>query len=87
MQAPALVDLRRRSFIMIKILQNCTTCTSIQATQFEGIRITSVGLKLNGSQLQHWLLFIEHNRIGCKDVNVVAGLLVPMDYDCVYDSV
>ena len=53
----------------------------------EDVKISSVGLKLNRPQLQHWLLFLEHNRIGSKDVNVVAGLPVPMDYDCVYGSV
>ena len=34
--------------------------------------------------------FLEHNtinRLRSKDLNVVAGLPVPMDYDCVYDSV
>ena len=54
----------------------------------EGVKITSIGPELNKPQLQHWLLlFSEHNRIGSKDVNVVAGLPVPMDYDCVYDPV
>ena len=53
----------------------------------EGVKITSVGLKLDRAQLQHWLLFLEHNRIGSKDLNVVAGLPVPMDCNCVYDSV
>ena len=54
----------------------------------EGVKITSVGLKLNRPQLQHWLLFLEHNTIKrSKDLNVVAGLLVPLDYNCVYDSV
>ena len=52
----------------------------------EGAKITSVGLKLDRPQLQHWLLFLEHNRLRSKDLNVAAGLLVPMDYDCVYDS-
>ena len=32
-------------------------------------------------------LFLEHNRLRSKHLNVVAGLPVPMDYDCVYDSV
>ena len=53
----------------------------------EGVKITSVGLKLDRPQLQHWLLFSEHNRFRSKDLNVVAGLPIPMDYDCVYDSV
>ena len=53
----------------------------------EGVKITSVGLKLERPQLQHWLLFLEHNRLRPKDLNVVAGLPVPVDYDCVYDSV
>ena len=53
----------------------------------EGVKITSVGLKLDRPQLQHWLLFLEHNRLRSEDLNVVAGLPVPMDYDCVYDSV
>ena len=56
----------------------------------EGVKITSVGLKLGRPQLQNWLLFLEHNtinRLRSKDLNVVAGLPVPVDYDCVYDSV
>ena len=54
----------------------------------EGVKITSAGLKLDRPQLQHWLLFLEHNRLRSKDFkNVVAGLPVPVDYDCVYDSV
>ena len=53
----------------------------------EGVKITSVGLKLDRPQLQHWLLFLEHNRLTSKDLNVVAGLPVPMDYDCVYGLV
>ena len=51
----------------------------------EGVKITSVGLKLDRPQLQHWSLFLEHKRLVSKDLNVVAGLPVPMDYDCVYD--
>ena len=54
----------------------------------EGVKITSVGLKLDRPQLQHWLLYLEHNtinRLRSKDLNVVAGLPVPVDYDCVYD--
>ena len=53
----------------------------------EGVKITSVGLKLDRPQLQHWLLFLEHNWFRSKDVSVVADLPVPMDYYCVYDSV
>ena len=53
----------------------------------EGVKITCVGLKPDRPQLQHWLLFLEHNRLRSKDLNVVAGLPVLMDYDCVYDSV
>ena len=56
----------------------------------EGVKITSVGLKPDRPQLQHWLLFLEHNtinRLRSKDLNFVAGLPVPMDIDCVYDSV
>ena len=52
--------------------------------------MTSVGLKPDRSQLQHWLLFLEHNtinRLRSKDLNVVAGRPVPVVYDCVYDSV
>ena len=52
----------------------------------EGVKITSVCLKLDRPQLQHWLLFLEHNRLRPKDLNVVAGLPVLMDYDRVYDS-
>ena len=33
------------------------------------------------------VIIFEHNRLRSKDLNVVAGLSVPMDYDCVYDSV
>ena len=53
----------------------------------EGVKIPFVGLKLDRPQLQHWLSFLKHNRIGSKDLKVVADLPVPMDYDCVYDSV
>ena len=56
----------------------------------EGVKITSVGLKLDRPQLQHWSLFLKHNtinRLRSKDLNVVAGLPVPVDYVCVYDSV
>ena len=56
----------------------------------ESVKITSVRLKLDRPQLQHWLLFVEHNavdRLRSKDLNFVAGLPVPVDYDCVYDSV
>ena len=53
---------------------------------FEGVKIISVGLKLDRPQCQHWLLFLEHNRFRSKDLSVVAGLPVTMDYDCVYDS-
>ena len=45
----------------------------------EGVKITSVGVKLDRPQVQHWLLFLEHNRLRSKDLNVVAGLPVPMD--------
>ena len=44
----------------------------------EGVKITSVGLKLNRPQLQHWLLLLEHKRFRSKDLNVAAGLPVPM---------
>ena len=56
----------------------------------EGVKITSVCLKFDRQQLEHWLLFLEHNtinRLKSKDLNVVAGLPVPVDYDCFYDSV
>ena len=51
----------------------------------EGGKITSIGLKLDRPQLQHWLLFLEHNAINrrrSEDLNIVAGLPVPVDYDC-----
>ena len=53
----------------------------------EVVKITSVGLKLDKPQLQHWLLRLEHN--GSENSNVVAVLPVPIgyDHDCVYDSV
>ena len=54
---------------------------------FEYVKITSVGLKLDRPQLEHWLLFLEHSRSGSEDSNVVAGLPVRMGYDCVYDLV
>ena len=41
-------------------------------------------LKLDRTQLQHWLLFLEHKR--SENSNVVAGLPVPQGHDCVYDS-
>ena len=56
----------------------------------EGVKITSVGLKLDRPQQQHWLLFLEHNtinRLRYKNLNVVASLPLPVDCDCVYDSV
>ena len=58
-------------------------------SEAECVKITPVGLKLDRPQLQHWLLFLEHNKFRSKDLNVVAiaGLLVYMDFDCVYDSV
>ena len=43
------------------------------------------GLKLDRPQLQHWLLFLEHNRARSEKSNVVAGLPVPIGFDCVYD--
>ena len=52
----------------------------------ECVRITSVGLKLDRPQLQHWLLFLAHNRSRSENSNVVAGLPVRMGYGCVYDS-
>ena len=50
----------------------------------ECVKITSVGLELDRPQLQHWLLFLEHDRF--ENSNAVAGLPVPMDCDLVYDS-
>ena len=55
---------------------------------FKGVKITSVGLKLDRPQLQQWLLFLEHNTINklrSIDLNVV-GLPVSMGHDCVYGS-
>ena len=52
----------------------------------ECVRITSVGLKLDRPQLQHRLLFLEHNRPRSENSNVVEGLPVTMGYDCVCDS-
>ena len=49
------------------------------------VKITYVGPKLDRPKLQHWLLFLEHNRPRYEDSNVV-GLPVPMGYDCVYGS-
>ena len=52
----------------------------------ECVKITSSGLKLDRPHLQHWLLFLEHNR--SENSNVVSGLpvLIGYDHDCVYDS-
>ena len=50
----------------------------------ECVKTTSVGLKLDRPQLQHWLLLLEHSR--SENSNAAAGLLVPMSYDCVYGS-
>ena len=60
MQAPALVDLRRCSFIMIKILQNCTTCSSIQATHKTSsntcnVLLSSFLVRSNRTTLQTWV--------------------------------
>ena len=52
----------------------------------ECVKITSVGLKLDRPQLAQRLLFLERNRPRSENSNVVAGLPVPMSYDCVYDS-
>ena len=52
----------------------------------EGAKITSVGLKLDRPQLQQWLSFLEYNtinRLRPEDLNVVASLPVPVNYDCV----
>ena len=38
----------------------------------ESVKITSVDLKLDRPQLQHWSLFLEHNRPRSKDLNVVG---------------
>ena len=43
-------------------------------------KISSVGLKLI------WLLFLKQNRPRSENSNVVAGLPVPMGYDCAYYS-
>ena len=53
----------------------------------EDVKIISVGLNFERPQLQHWLLFLEHNRLRSNDLSVVAGLPVPMDYDCIYPGV
>ena len=37
-------------------------------------KVTSVGLKLNRPQVQHWLLFLEHDRLRSEDLNVTDGL-------------
>ena len=43
------------------------------------VKIASVGLKLDRPQLQHWLLFLEHNWPSPKSENSnVVGLPVPM---------
>ena len=43
------------------------------------VKIASVGLKLDRTQLQHWLLFSEHNWPTPKSENSnVVGLPVPM---------
>ena len=48
------------------------------------VKIASVGLKPDRPQLQHWLLFLEHNWPTPKSENSnVVGLPVPMGYDCV----
>ena len=43
------------------------------------VKIVSVGLKLDRPQLQHWLLFLEHNWPTLKSENSnVVGLPVPI---------
>ena len=47
----------------------------------EGVKITSVGLKLDRPQLQHWLLFLEHNtinRLRSKDLMLSQAYLWTM---------
>ena len=51
------------------------------------VKIASVGIKLNRSQLQHGLLFLEHNwPTPISENSNVVGLPVPMGYDCVCAS-
>ena len=51
------------------------------------VKIASVGLKLDRPQVQHWLLFLEHNWPTLKSENSdVVRLPVPMGYDCVCAS-
>ena len=48
---------------------------------YEGVKITSVGLKLDRPQLQHWLLFLEHNtinRLRSKDLMLLQASLWSM---------
>ena len=52
----------------------------------EDVKISSVSLNRDRPQLQHWLLYLEHNTCRSENSNVVAGPSVPMGYDCVYDS-
>ena len=39
-----------------------------------GVKITSIGLKLDRPQLQHWLLFLEHNKSQTTQILLQAYL-------------
>ena len=53
----------------------------------KSVKKASVGLKLDRPQLQHWLLFLEHNWPPRKsDNSTFVDLPVPMGYDCVCAS-
>ena len=52
--------------------------TGSEAECFERVKITSVGLKLDRLQLEHWLLFSNFRNINrCENENGIVGLPVP----------
>ena len=50
------------------------------------VKITSTDIKLDRQQLQHWLLFLEHNRSENADVAAGLPVAVPIGYDYVYNT-
>ena len=49
----------------------------------EWVKLTSIGIKLDRPHLQHWLLFLEHDK--SQKTQMLLHLPVPLGYDYVYD--
>ena len=62
---------QRRLFSHTKIKFRNTMRSKVFLIFLEGVKITSVVLKLDRPQLQHWLLFLEHNRVKSEDFKML----------------